>query len=295
MNSIETARRTFAHFPSVDQTMRESAFRRRVLSANLLRGVALFGKLAGRGAFLDLSGKRNRAGHPDLDPLDAAWVGVHHFEFDAVLDNDFASHWNMPREACDEPPKVSTSSASLIAVRSASIARKTSLRSARASTMKFPSTAASIFGLSPESCSSSILPTIISTMSSIDARPSVPPYSSMTSAMWVRVACIFTRRSRAGMDAGTKRTGRRILACDKDISKPLRGQRQLAAASPSGSAGGKPAARSFRCGAVAAPARKATKSRMCTMPRGSSRVSPCTGRREWPAVRNTSSTSASLV
>src|SRR3984893_3150527 len=31
------------------------------------------------------------------------------------------------------------------------------------------------------------------------------------------------------------------------------------------------------------------------MPRGSSRGPPCTGRREWPAVRNTSSTSASLV
>ncbi len=40
------------------------------------------------------------------------------------------------------------------------------------------------------------------------------------------------------MDAGTNRTGRRILACDNDISRPRRGQRQLVADSPSGSAGG---------------------------------------------------------
>ena len=45
-------------------------------------------------------------------------------------------------------------------------------------------------------------------MSSIETRPSVPPYSSMTSAIWVREPCILTRRSRACIDGGTKRTGR---------------------------------------------------------------------------------------
>ncbi len=50
-------------------------------------------------------GSGTRVGHADLDPLDAAWVGVHHFEFDAVLDNDFAAHRNMPREGRDEPPQ----------------------------------------------------------------------------------------------------------------------------------------------------------------------------------------------
>ncbi len=49
--------------------------------------------------------ERTRAGHPDLDPLDAARVGVHHFEFDAVRDNDFAARRNMPREGRDEPPQ----------------------------------------------------------------------------------------------------------------------------------------------------------------------------------------------
>src|SRR3984893_13714316 len=84
--------------------MRESAFRRRVLSATLLRRVASFGTLARSGAFHDLRGERARAGDADLDPLDAARVGVHHFEFEAVRGNDFAARRNMPRESCDEPP-----------------------------------------------------------------------------------------------------------------------------------------------------------------------------------------------
>ena len=43
----------------------------------------------------------------------------------------------------------------------------------------------------------------------------MPPYSSITSAMWMRVACIRTSRSSAGIEGGTKSTGRRILAVDE--------------------------------------------------------------------------------
>ena len=78
---------------------------------------------------------------------------------------------------------------------------------------------------SASSCSSSMSPTTISTRSSIETRPSVPPYSSITSAMWVRVACIRTRRSTAGIEGGTKSTGRRILAEARASStgRPRRG------------------------------------------------------------------------
>ena len=45
-------------------------------------------------------------------------------------------------------------------------------------------------------------------MSSMETRPSVPPYSSITSARWVWVACILSSRSSARMDGGTNRMGR---------------------------------------------------------------------------------------
>ncbi len=43
--------------------------------------------------------------------------------------------------------------------------------------------------------------------------PSVPPYSSMTMARWVRLACMRTSRSVAGMEGGTNRTSRLRPAC----------------------------------------------------------------------------------
>ena len=46
-------------------------------------------------------------------------------------------------------------------------------------------------------------------MSSIETRPSVPPYSSITSARWVWVACILSSRSSARIEGGTNRMGRR--------------------------------------------------------------------------------------
>ena len=39
--------------------------------------------------------------------------------------------------------------------------------------------------------------------SSIETSPSVPPYSSMTSAIWVRVACMRRNSATARIDAGT--------------------------------------------------------------------------------------------
>ncbi|MNT19920.1 hypothetical protein D3C72_1552080 [compost metagenome] len=38
----------------------------------------------------------------------------------------------------------------------------------------------------------------------------MPPYSSITRAIWVRAACIRLRRSDASMDGGTKRIERTI-------------------------------------------------------------------------------------
>ena len=64
-------------------------------------------------------------------------------------------------------------------------------------------------------------PTIISTISSMETRPSVPPYSSMTSAIWVRVACIRTSRSSAGIERGTKSTGRKMSAVSSSAPKSI--------------------------------------------------------------------------
>ena len=64
-------------------------------------------------------------------------------------------------------------------------------------------------------------PTICSTMSSIETRPSVPPYSSTTSARWMRVACIFSSRSSAGIDGGTNSISRMILVDDSGIARSI--------------------------------------------------------------------------
>ena len=77
-------------------------------------------------------------------------------------------------------------------------------------------------GVSASSCSSSMSPTIDSTTSSIETRPSVPPYSSMTSAIWVRDACILSRRSSAGIDGGAYRTGLRMRASEQRHVEPCR-------------------------------------------------------------------------
>ena len=64
-------------------------------------------------------------------------------------------------------------------------------------------------------------PTICSTMSSIDTMPSVPPYSSITSARWMRVACILASRSIAGIEGGTNSTSRMILVDDSATERSI--------------------------------------------------------------------------
>ncbi|MFK4582970.1 hypothetical protein ABIF83_006447 [Bradyrhizobium ottawaense] len=66
--------------------------------------------------------------------------------------------------------------------KSSPITERTSSRLARASAMKALSGRRTIEGGSSLSCSSSISPTICSTMSSSETSPSLPPYSSTTSA-----------------------------------------------------------------------------------------------------------------
>ena len=65
----------------------------------------------------------------------------------------------------------------------------------------------------------------------------MPPYSSITSAIWVRVACIRTSRSIAGMDGGTNSTGRRIRAAASETDRstsPRFGRRHGACGGKSG-------------------------------------------------------------
>src|SRR6266850_72539 len=110
------------------------------------------------------------------------------------------------------PPSVSTSSPASPVTKSSPMTERTSSRLARASAMKELSACRTIAGGSSLSCSSSISPTICSTMSSIDTRPSVPPYSSTTSAKWMREACICAKRSIARIDGGTKSSLRMMFA-----------------------------------------------------------------------------------
>src|SRR5207247_789116 len=79
----------------------------------------------------------------------------------------------------------------------------TSSRLARASARNEPSDWCTTPGGVSWSCSSAISPTICSTISSIDTTPSAPPYSSTTSARWMRVVCIFASRSRTDIEGDT--------------------------------------------------------------------------------------------
>jgi len=52
--------------------------------------------------------------------------------------------------------------------------------------------------------------------------PSVPPYSSTTSAIWICVDCMRISRFATGMDGGTKMTGRRSLIEAMDLERSTR-------------------------------------------------------------------------
>src|SRR5262249_44675272 len=114
------------------------------------------------------------------------------------------------------------------------------------------------------SCSSAISPTICSTMSSIDTTPSAPPYSSTTSARWMRVVCILASRSRTGIEGGAYRISRTILAAESGIDRST-----VLRSRPAGS--GFLRRRLLLPLTLARTVMKATRSRMWTMPPASSR------------------------
>ena len=102
--------------------------------------------------------------------------------------------------------------------------------------------------LSSSSNSSSMSPTICSMMSSKVTRPDVPPYSSMTIAMWLRCSRNSFNREASDLPSGTKTAGRktdfrwncsglniylsRSLACKmpktSSLSSPMTGKREWA-------------------------------------------------------------------
>ncbi len=115
--------------------------------------------------------------------LDAARIGVEDLEFERPPAPGSVSPrvGTRPASVTISPPSVSTSSATsaLGQVDRRSPACSSS-SVARASAMKLFSPAGAIVGASSRSCSSSMSPTTISTRSSIETSPSVPPYSSIT-------------------------------------------------------------------------------------------------------------------
>ena len=98
----------------------------------------------------------------------------------------------------------------------------------------------------------------------METRPSVPPYSSITSAMWVRVVCMRASRSMTGIEGGAKITGRRILASLRVMDRSMLPSDGTVTS----------LTRRRRVPDSARATRKSMKSRMWTMPLGSSSVSP---------------------
>src|ERR1700675_1523617 len=172
------------------------------------------------------------------------------------------------RPTCDTryPPSVATSSPASPVMKSSPITERASSRLARASATKELSACRTIAGGSSLSCSSSISPTICSTMSSIETSPSVPPYSSTTSARWIREACICANRSIARIDGGTYNSLRMMLASESGRARPTARKSR-----PAGKAFLRLALLVSETRAVAVM--NARRSRMWTMPSGSSRVS----------------------
>ncbi|KIX78661.1 hypothetical protein SF12_07930 [Streptomyces sp. MBRL 601] len=92
--------------------------------------------------------------------------------------------------------------------------------SRRAVTRQRPSPSSSTGG-SSRSYSSVISPTISSRMSSMVTIPAVPPYSSMTTATWLRCCCISRSRSPAFLVSGTKTAGRIAVETSSDSASRL--------------------------------------------------------------------------
>ena len=79
-------------------------------------------------------------------------------------------------------------------------------------------------------------------------RPSVPPYSSTTSAMWMCVDCMRMSRLAAGMDGGTKIIGRRSLVEAIGFDRFARPRSGTEAASSAAASAGRSAVRGARLG-----------------------------------------------
>src|SRR5690606_2492648 len=107
-----------------------------------------------------------------------------------------------PNSMKTKPPSVSISASSSGAASFRPISDSNSASGARAWTMYCPGFSSCQSPSSEVSCSSSISPITVSTRSSSVTSPSTPPYSSITSAMWIRSVCIFCRRTPIGMDGG---------------------------------------------------------------------------------------------
>ena len=133
-------------------------------------------------------------------------------------------------------------------------------------------------------------------------RPSVPPYSSTTSAMWMCVDCMRISRLAAGIDGGTKIIGRRSLVEAMGLDRSARPRSGTAASRGSRGAicGRSPARCARRADCTwpslagrprASPISQRIRSLMCTMPRGSSSVSRNSGMRETPAASKVFSSS----
>ncbi len=111
------------------------------------------------------------------------------------------------------------------------------------------------------SCSSAMSPTISSTRSSSVTTPSVPPYSSTTTAICMPWSRNSVRRGSSSMLSGTVVAG--------SVISVSRTERRRSGSTP-------------------------TACLTCTMPSTSSGVRPMTGNREWPVSRAASMTSCAV-
>ena len=137
--------------------------------------------------------------------LDAAGVGVEHLELDARWDGATSSPraGTRPSSENTRPPSVSMSSSSSgFEKLDAEVLLELLDRGARRGDQTELGRRDDVRGLGLVVL---VLdsPTICSTRSSMVTRPSVPPYSSTTSAMWMRVDCMRISRFVAGIDGGT--------------------------------------------------------------------------------------------
>ena len=144
-----------------------------------------------------------RRQQPHPHPVDPAGVGVHHLELGALgMQHHLAPRRHPAGEADDEAAE-GVDLLGRARGRQPHAGRRLEvvevharLREVDARRLLAPER------LSASSCSSAMSPTICSSTFSMVTRPSTPPYSSITSAMWMRAACIFCSSTQIGIDGG---------------------------------------------------------------------------------------------